>query len=104
MRQKIYTRSFILPFQGHFFEISFDLGNQFPFEFCAKHPSIASSEGCKGYIYPAEVCAKNFKLAISPSCADAAKDMTFLQCVGDGRICRAKICDLKVKNKEFCPK
>jgi len=74
---------------------------KYPKEFCVANPVLVEAKGCREFL--ADVCSTSVKLAESPSCAGAADEITFLQCVSDGAVCRAKICDKKIPNKEFCP-
>jgi len=76
---------------------------KFPAEVCIEFPEYASLAVCAGNTYPAEVCASSIQFALLEGCAGAADEITFLQCVSDGAVCRAKICDKKIPNKEFCP-
>jgi len=78
-------------------------GNTYPAEVCASSIQFALLEGCAGIQYPADVCASSIQYALLEGCAGAADEITFLQCVSDGAVCRAKICDKKIPNKEFCP-
>jgi len=59
-----------------------------------------SAIGCSKYI--GELCSSSLELAESSSCSGAADQITFLQCVSNGDVCRAKICDKQVPKKSFC--
>jgi len=75
-------------------------GNVFPKEFCLEN-RLVTADGCKQFL--GDICTLSIDLAESLACAGAADEITFLQCVSDGAVCRAKICDKKIPNKEFCP-
>ncbi|XP_023347720.1 uncharacterized protein LOC111716482 isoform X6 [Eurytemora carolleeae] len=72
----------------------------YPKEFCVANPVLVSAKGCQKYL--ADICSLDVKLALSPPCAGAADQITFLQCVSNGDVCRAKICDKQVPKKSFC--
>merc|ERR1712200_10692 len=90
-----------------------DYDYTFPVDICIEYPAIAGTkpcqgntypaEGCAGIQYPADVCASSIQYALLEGCAGAADEITFLQCVSDGAVCRVKICDKKIPNKDFCP-
>ncbi|XP_023347721.1 uncharacterized protein LOC111716482 isoform X7 [Eurytemora carolleeae] len=72
----------------------------YPKEFCVANPVLVSAKGCQKYL--ADICSLDVKLALSPPCAGAADQITRKQCTSNGDICRAKICDKRVPNKDFC--
>ena len=103
----MFTLPFFLNFRpGHaamifcFKPRSLFLGNTFPKDFCVTN-RLAVAPGCRQFL--ADICTQSRTLAESSSCAGAADEITYLQCVGDPMICRAKICDKRVTNKDFCP-
>ena len=72
----------------------------YPKEFCLGNPVIISAKGCLKF--KGDICTSSLELAESSSCAGAADQITFLQCVSNGDVCRAKICDKQVPKKSFC--
>jgi len=73
---------------------------EYPKDFCVSNPVLIKAKGCAPY--KTDLCSLSVELAESPACAGAADDITYLQCIGDGAVCRAKICDKRVPNKDFC--
>jgi hypothetical protein len=63
---------------------------------------VPGYQGCSKHVV--DLCIGGAIPPDSTSCAGAADEISFLQCVRDGRLCRAKICDKRVTNKDFCPK
>lgn len=72
----------------------------FPKDFCVGNPVLISAKGCEKF--KGDICTSSLELAESSSCSGAADQITFLQCVSNGDVCRAKICDKQVPKKSFC--
>ncbi|XP_023347723.1 uncharacterized protein LOC111716482 isoform X9 [Eurytemora carolleeae] len=73
---------------------------QYPKDFCLGNPVLISAKGCEQF--KGDICTSSLELAESSSCSGAADQITFLQCVSNGDVCRAKICDKQVPKKSFC--
>jgi len=73
---------------------------QYPKDFCLGNPVLISAKGCEKF--KGDICTSSLELAESSSCSGAADQITFLQCVSNGDVCRAKICDKQVPKKSFC--
>ncbi|XP_023347706.1 uncharacterized protein LOC111716481 isoform X2 [Eurytemora carolleeae] len=72
----------------------------YPKDFCVGNPVLISAKGCEKF--KGDICTSSLELAESSSCSGAADQITRKQCTSNGDICRAKICDKRVPNKDFC--